>query len=44
MKLFQTKPDDIQDPSDKLCPGYRNVNTAWWVSERIADIHVTSTY
>lgn len=35
MKLFQTKPDDILDPSDKLCPGYRNLNTAWWDGSQI---------
>ncbi|KAM0723066.1 hypothetical protein Q7P37_001266 [Cladosporium fusiforme] len=35
MKLFQTKPDKIQDSSDELCPGYRNVNTAWWDGSQI---------
>lgn len=30
MKLFHTKPDDVLDPSDVKCPGYRNKNTAWW--------------
>lgn len=35
MKLFQTRPDDTLDPSDKLCPGYRNVNTAWWDGSQI---------
>jgi hypothetical protein len=33
MKLFQTKPDDVLDASDKTCPGYRNVNTAWYEIE-----------
>lgn len=44
MKLFQTKPDGIQDPSDKLCPGYRNVNTAWWVSGRVAEFDMIPIY
>jgi len=35
MKLFQTKQDEVLDPSDKLCPGYRNVNTAWWDGSQI---------
>jgi hypothetical protein len=47
MKLFQTKPDDVLDASDKACPGYRNVNTAWygikaynprWCRENSADL------
>lgn len=44
MKLFQTRPDEIQDPSDKLCPGYRNVNTAWWVSGIISKTGPICTY
>ena len=35
MKLFQTKPDEVLDASDNLCPGYRNVNTAWWDGSQI---------
>jgi hypothetical protein len=35
MTLFQTKPDDVLDPSDELCPGYRNLNTAWWDGSQI---------
>lgn len=35
MKLFKTKPDDVLDESDKQCPGYRNVNTAWWDGSQI---------
>ena len=35
MKLLQTKPDTILDPSDVACPGYRNVNTAWWDGSQI---------
>jgi hypothetical protein len=35
MKLFQTKPDEVLDASDKSCPGYRNVNTAWWDGSQI---------
>lgn len=35
MKLFQTKPDKALDSSDEQCPGYRNVNTAWWDGSQI---------
>jgi hypothetical protein len=35
MKLFQTKPDARLDPSDDKCPGYRNMNTAWWDGSQI---------
>jgi hypothetical protein len=35
MKVFRTKPDDVLDPSDELCPGYRNLNTAWWDASQI---------
>ena len=29
MRLPKTKPDTTLDASDKDCPGYRNMNTAW---------------
>ncbi|RMY06649.1 hypothetical protein D0867_09627 [Hortaea werneckii] len=35
MSLFQTKTDTELHPSDQLCPGYRNVNTAWWDGSQI---------
>jgi Animal haem peroxidase len=35
MKLRRTKPDDILDPSDIKCPGYKNINTAWWDGSQI---------
>lgn len=35
MKLFQTKPDANPDLSDKACPSYRNLNTAWWDGSQI---------
>jgi hypothetical protein len=35
MKVFRTKPDDVLDLSDELCPGYRNQNTAWWDASQI---------
>ncbi|KAI7472947.1 heme peroxidase [Hortaea werneckii] len=35
MSLFKTKTDTELHPSDQLCPGYRNVNTAWWDSSQI---------
>ncbi|KAK3295380.1 heme peroxidase [Chaetomium fimeti] len=35
MELFRTKPDEIRDPSDIKCPGYRNENTAWWDGSQI---------
>ncbi|KAH7305556.1 feebly protein [Stachybotrys elegans] len=35
MKLPKTKPDDVLDPSDIKCPGYKNVNTAWWDGSQI---------
>ncbi|KAL1623510.1 hypothetical protein SLS54_004500 [Diplodia seriata] len=35
MKLPQTKPDDILDISDAKCPGYKNVETAWWDGSQI---------
>ena len=35
MEMFQTKPDEVLDASDKSCPGYRNVNTAWWDGSQI---------
>lgn len=35
MELYRTKPDDILDPSDVKCPGYKNSNTAWWDGSQI---------
>ncbi|KAI7332097.1 heme peroxidase [Hortaea werneckii] len=35
MSLFKTKADMELHPSDQLCPGYRNVNTAWWDGSQI---------
>ncbi|RMY90152.1 hypothetical protein D0861_03817 [Hortaea werneckii] len=35
MSLFKTKTDMELHPSDQLCPGYRNVNTAWWDGSQI---------
>jgi hypothetical protein len=35
MELFKTKPDEIRDPSDIKCPGYKNENTAWWDGSQI---------
>lgn len=35
MELFRTKPDEILDPSDIKCPGYKNENTAWWDGSQI---------
>ncbi|VUC23259.1 unnamed protein product [Clonostachys rosea] len=35
MTLPKTKPDEILDPSDVKCPGYKNVNTAWWDGSQI---------
>ncbi|CAG9953908.1 unnamed protein product [Clonostachys rosea f. rosea IK726] len=35
MMLLKTKPDDILDPSDMKCPGYKNINTAWWDGSQI---------
>ncbi|EAQ91524.1 hypothetical protein CHGG_03459 [Chaetomium globosum CBS 148.51] len=35
MEVFRTKPDDILDPSDIKCPGYKNENTAWWDGSQI---------
>ncbi|KAK3368588.1 heme peroxidase-domain-containing protein [Podospora didyma] len=35
MKLYRTKPDAALDPSDVKCPGYRNLNTAWWDGSQI---------
>ncbi|PHH92627.1 hypothetical protein CDD83_6554 [Cordyceps sp. RAO-2017] len=35
MTLLKTKPDDVLDPSDGECPGYRNKNTAWWDGSQI---------
>jgi hypothetical protein len=35
MKVMKTKPDDVLDPSDIKCPGYRNMNTPWWDGSQI---------
>ncbi|KAI7552852.1 heme peroxidase [Hortaea werneckii] len=35
MSLFKTKTDTELHPSDQYCPGYRNVNTAWWDGSQI---------
>ncbi|KAL1647471.1 hypothetical protein SLS58_002801 [Diplodia intermedia] len=35
MKLPRSKPDDILDISDVKCPGYKNVETAWWDGSQI---------
>ncbi|KAG7093563.1 hypothetical protein E1B28_007233 [Marasmius oreades] len=35
MRLPRTKPDEILDPSDIKCPGYKNMCTAWWDGSQI---------
>ena len=35
MPLHPTKPDQILDPSDIKCPGYKNTNTSWWDGSQI---------
>ncbi|KAK3369375.1 hypothetical protein B0T24DRAFT_359845 [Lasiosphaeria ovina] len=35
MRLHRTQPDAVLDPSDVACPGYRNLNTAWWDGSQI---------
>lgn len=35
MEFPKTKPDDVLDPSDLKCPGYKNTNTAWWDASQI---------
>jgi hypothetical protein len=35
MSLPRTKPDKTLDESDIKCPGYKNINTAWWDSSQI---------
>jgi hypothetical protein len=35
MTLPKTKPDDELDKTDQTCPGYKNVNTAWWDASQI---------
>ncbi|KIW30884.1 uncharacterized protein PV07_02576 [Cladophialophora immunda] len=35
MELPQTEPDEILSETDRKCPGYKNVNTAWWDSSQI---------
>ncbi|CCC10458.1 unnamed protein product [Sordaria macrospora k-hell] len=35
MSLYATKPDETLDSSDIKCPGYKNLNTAWWDGSQI---------
>ncbi|EJP63377.1 Alpha-dioxygenase 2 [Beauveria bassiana] len=35
MMLPKTKPDATLHPSDLKCPGYKNINTAWWDGSQI---------
>jgi hypothetical protein len=35
MEFPRTKPDEILNPTDIKCPGYKNTNTAWWDSSQI---------
>ncbi|KAJ9644419.1 hypothetical protein H2204_001771 [Knufia peltigerae] len=35
LEFPKTKPDEILSQTDTRCPGYRNVNTAWWDSSQI---------
>lgn len=35
MLLHRTKEDEVLDPFDKTCPGYRNENTHWWDGSQI---------
>ncbi len=43
MKLPKTRPDVVLDPSDVKCPGYRNINTAWWDASMIYGSSETTT-
>ena len=43
MTVLKTKPDDELDPSDRTCPGYKNLNTAWWDSSQIYGSSETAT-
>lgn len=35
MEFPKTKPDEVLNPLDHRCPGYKNTNTAWWDSSQI---------
>jgi hypothetical protein len=35
MSILHSKPDDVLHPSDNVCPGYKNTNTAWWDGSQI---------
>ena len=35
MELPRTKPDEVLSQTDVQCPGYKNINTAWWDSSQI---------
>jgi hypothetical protein len=35
MTLPMTKPDEVLNPTDLKCSGYKNTNTAWWDSSQI---------
>ncbi|KAF9266798.1 feebly protein [Marasmius fiardii PR-910] len=35
MQLPRTKPDEILDPSDIQCPGYKNMCSSWWDGSQI---------
>lgn len=35
MTILHSKPDDVLHPSDKVCPGYKNTETAWWDGSQI---------
>ena len=35
MELPKTQPDDILNSTDIKCPGYKNLNTAWWDGSQI---------
>ena len=35
MPLHKTQPDTKLDPSDVVCPGYKNTSTSWWDGSQI---------
>ncbi len=35
MSILKSKPDAVLHPSDQVCPGYKNTNTAWWDGSQI---------
>jgi hypothetical protein len=35
MRLPKTKPDEVHDSYDNICPGYKNLNTGWWDGSQI---------